>query len=71
MHSWIAMILNTCVYVLQVYVKRLFFNVEIRKNRGADWASKAEAKNDLPRRGLQWKTHKNCTISWQEVPSFC
>lgn len=45
-------------------------NAEMWENRGADRSAKAKAKIDLSRRGLQWKTNKDCTLSWQKISSF-
>jgi len=49
----------------------IIFFAEMWESRGADRADKKEAKTNIPRRGIQWQTHKNCTLPWKEVPSFC
>jgi hypothetical protein len=44
--------------------------IEMWENRRANRFVEAKAEIDLPRRGLQWETHKDGSVSWQEVPSI-
>jgi hypothetical protein len=55
-------------WLIRIYI--IFF-AEMWESRGADRVDKKEAKTNIPRRGIQWQTHKNCTLPWKEVPSFC
>lgn len=38
--------------------------------RGTNRAFETEASDDLSRRSLQWKTHKNRTFPWKKISSY-